>query len=133
MKLWNNGVRNKKNCRFIVCDFVCNVLTSGYILRHIVFMCAQHDETHIIFYNLLLTRLEDEIIINGEVYVRKTPSQGTHGQGVSSASAVVSLQEKLNRKKLEEENAQDDLPDGGIMSVQMIKQKMRYFRCKSPG
>jgi len=69
--------------------------------------------------------LEDEIIINGEVYVRKTPSQGTHGQGVSSASAVVSLQEKLNRKKLEEENAQDDSPDGGIMSVQMIKQKMR--------
>ena len=101
-------------------------------MRHIVFMCAQHDETHIIFYNLLLTRLEDEIIINGEVYVRKTLSQGTHGQGVSSASAVVSLQEKLNRKRLEEENAQDDSPDGGVMSVQMIKQKMRYFRCKSP-
>ena len=80
---------------------------------------------------MLLTRLEDEIIINGEVYVRKNPSPGSQGHGVSSASAVVSLQDKLTRKKLEEDNVQDDLPDAGIMSVQMIKQKLRYLKCKS--
>ena len=81
-------------------------------------------------------RLDDEIVINGEVYVRKSqlaePPQLTEQplpvalQPVT-ATAVSSVQEKLARKKQQEltQNSDNDKPDGISMSLQAIKQKLR--------
>lgn len=84
--------------------------------------------------------MEDEIVINGEVYVRKNanlssapnpPSPGPGLISISSASAVDSLQEKLNRRKLVTNGNGNieagDTTDGmtGAVSVLRIKQKLR--------
>ena len=81
-------------------------------------------------------RLDDEIVINGEVYVRK--SQLAEQPQLTepplplalppvTATAVSSVQEKLARKKQQEltQNSDNDKPDGISMSLQAIKQKLR--------
>ena len=75
--------------------------------------------------------MEDEIVINGQVYVRKNVDiSAPVAPPVPAAFAVQSIQEKLNRTKLgEAENGiigRDDRPDGAALSVQTIKQNLRY-------
>ena len=83
-------------------------------------------------------RLEDEIVINGEVYVRKVQAQalspspppppGPAPPRVAQTERVVeSIQEKLARKKQHDliQNSDNDNPDGIPMSLQAIKQKLR--------
>ena len=75
-------------------------------------------------------RLEDEIVINGEVYVRKSqnsqPSLPTPSV-VQTDAVVESIQEKLARKKQHDlnQNTDNDNPDGISLSLQAIKQKLR--------
>ena len=75
-------------------------------------------------------RLDDEIVINGEVYVRKS-QLAEQPLPVAlqpvTATAVSSVQEKLARKKQQEltQNSDNDKPDGISMSLQAIKQKLR--------
>ena len=81
-------------------------------------------------------RLDDEIVINGEVYVRKSqlaeqPLLNEQPLPLAlqpvTATAVSSVQEKLARKKQQEltQNSDNDKPDGISMSLQAIKQKLR--------
>ena len=85
-------------------------------------------------------RLDDEIVINGEVYVRKVqaqvqavsppppPPSGPAPPAVAQTERVVeSIQEKLARKKQDDliQNSDNDNPDGIPMSLQAIKQKLR--------
>ena len=87
-------------------------------------------------------RLDDEIVINGEVYVRKSQLAEQHLLAEQpllteqplplalppvTATAVSSVQEKLARKKQQEltQNSDNDKPDGISMSLQAIKQKLR--------
>ena len=81
-------------------------------------------------------RLDDEIVINGEVYVRKSQAQAVSpspppppaGPPVVQTDLVVeSIQEKLARKKHHDliQNSDNDNPDGIPMSLQAIKQKLR--------
>ena len=81
------------------------------------------------------TRMEDEIVINGEVYVRKRAdiAPAPSARLSSPALAVHSIQDKLNRTKLGGQqignSGQGDLPDGAALSVQnvqTIKQSLRY-------
>ena len=75
--------------------------------------------------------MDDEIIINGEVYVRKgtnAPIQNVPPPPiapVNTALAVGAIQEKLARRKVEVDDGLTDSPDGSSLSVQMIKQKLR--------
>lgn len=69
--------------------------------------------------------LDDEIIINGEVYVRKSAPLSSV---TTAAIAVGTIQQKLARTKYDgniEMLSNGDSPDGSAMSVQMIKQKLR--------
>lgn len=70
-------------------------------------------------------RFEDEIVINGEVYVRK--SQQLPPAGGQTEAAVESLQEKLARRKQDDfiQNTHNDKPDGFPITLQAIKQKLR--------
>ena len=84
-------------------------------------------------------RLDDEIVINGEVYVRKSQAQAVSPPPpapapapvappvVQTGLAVESIQEKLARKKQHDliQNSDNDNPDGIPMSLQAIKQKLR--------
>ena len=78
-------------------------------------------------------RLDDEIVINGEVYVRKsqaveqTSQQPQPPAGSLAEAAVESIQEKLARKKRDDliQNTENDKPDGFPMTLQAIKQKLR--------
>lgn len=78
-------------------------------------------------------RLDDEIVINGEVYVRKsqaveqTSQQPQPPAGSLAKAAVESIQEKLARKKRDDsiQNTENDKPDGFPMTLQAIKQKLR--------
>merc|ERR1711936_961125 len=78
--------------------------------------------------------MEDEIVINGEVYVRKRAdiAPAASARLSSPALAVHSIQDKLNRTKLGGQqignSGQGDLPDGAALSVQnvqTIKQSLR--------
>ena len=68
-------------------------------------------------------------MINGEVYVRKSVNLSagtTAGAGNTAQSVVDALQQKLNKKKLiEDQGHVTDDPDGASLSVQMIKSKLR--------
>ena len=78
-------------------------------------------------------RLDDEIVINGEVYVRKSQAQipppppPAVPSVVPTDLVVESIQEKLARKKQHDliQNSDNDNPDGIPMSLQAIKQKLR--------
>ena len=80
-------------------------------------------------------RLDDEIVINGEVYVRKSQAVEQTSQqpqppapaGSLAEAAVESIQEKLARKKRDDliQNTENDKPDGFPMTLQAIKQKLR--------
>ena len=68
-------------------------------------------------------------MINGEVYVRKSANLSaspTAPAANTAQAAVDTLQHKLNKKKLiEDQGHVNDYPDGASMSVQMIKSKLR--------
>ena len=86
--------------------------------------------------------MDDEIVINGEVYVRKVqdqvpaqahaispppPPPAPVAPVVQTDLVVESIQEKLARKKQHDliQNSDNDNPDGIPMSLQAIKQKLR--------
>ena len=82
--------------------------------------------------------MDDEIVINGEVYVRKSQAQAVSPPPppppavpsvVQTDQLVESIQEKLAlaRKKHHDliQNSDNDNPDGIPMSLQAIKQKLR--------
>ena len=105
------GYFSRLNTLFYVCFFFTNVLYGT-------------------------NRLDDEIVINGEVYVRKSQAQAVSpspppppaGPPVVQTDLVVeSIQEKLARKKHHDliQNSDNDNPDGIPMSLQAIKQKLR--------
>ena len=78
-----------------------------------------------VFIKVFTKRLDDEIIINGEVYVRKSAPLSSV---TTAAIAVGTIQQKLARTKYDgniEMLSNGDSPDGAAMSVQMIKQKLR--------
>jgi len=74
--------------------------------------------------------IENEIVINGEVYVRKNAnvSSTSTTTPVDLYAAVDSLQEKFQRQKLGQMKAggfRDDIPDGAALSVNSIKEQLR--------
>jgi len=76
--------------------------------------------------------LENEIIINGEVYVRKSANASSNSASTTTPvnlnSVVDSLQEKFQRQKLGQIRAggfRDDNPDGAALSVNSIKDQLR--------
>merc|ERR1712002_373738 len=73
--------------------------------------------------------LENEIIINGEVYVRKTANASSTSTSTTTSvnlnSVVDSLQEKFQRQKLGQMRYRDDIPDGAALSVNSIKNQLR--------
>ena len=77
--------------------------------------------------------MEDEIVINGQVYVRKNVNVSppvAPPAPVPAAFAVQSIQEKLNSTKFGGVQngivGRDDRPDGAALSVQTIKQNLRH-------
>jgi len=74
--------------------------------------------------------IENEIVINGEVYVRKNAnvSSTSTTTPVDLYAVVDSLQEKFQRQKLGQMKAggfRDDIPDGAALSVNSIKEQLR--------